>query len=87
MVEAMDGDDDVPIYTIGGTDEDSFDIDSTNGQLSTKAGVDLNYETKSTYTVIVTANDNTRKPNDEASITVTILVIDEDEKPNIWDEK
>ena len=47
----------------------------------------MDYEgTKATYTVIVTANDNTEKPNDTASIKVTILVIDEDEKPNIWDK-
>ena len=82
---AKDGDGDVPAYTKGGADEDSFDIISTTGQLITKAGVDLDYETKKIYTVIVTANDNTELPNDTASIRVTIKVIDEDEKPDIWD--
>ena len=86
VVEARDPDGNGLSYTIGGTDKGSFDIDSTDGQLSTKAGVDLNYERDPSYTVIVTANDNTQKPNDQASIKVTILVIDEDEKPNIWEK-
>ena len=42
-------------YTLGGPDADSFSIDRTNARLSTKA--DLDYETKDTYTVTVTATD------------------------------
>ena len=85
-VSATDSDGDDLAYTMGGADKDSFDIGSTDGQLSTKAGVLLDYEDETSYTVIVTANDNTQKPNDTASITVTILVIDADEKPDIWDK-
>ena len=82
---AEDDDGEAVSYTKGGADEDSFDISSTTGQLTTKAGIDLDYETKKIYTVIVTANDSTEQPNDTASIRVTIKVIDEDEKPDIWD--
>ena len=84
-VGAKDGDGNALSYTKDGADAASFDIDSTNGQLSTKVGVDLDYETKKIYTVIVTADDLTEQPNDTASIRVTIKVIDEDEKPVIWD--
>ena len=39
--------DDTLIYSLGGDDADSFDIDGSSGQLSTKA--ELDYETKSSY--------------------------------------
>ena len=84
-IEATDGDGEAVAYTKGGRDADSFDINSATGQMTTKAGVDLDYETKKIYTVIVNADDNTNSPNSEASITVTIKVIDLDEKPAIWD--
>ena len=84
-IEATDGDGEAVAYTKGGGDADSFDINSATGQMTTKAGVDLDYETKKIYTVIVNADDNTNSPNSEASITVTIKVIDLDEKPAIWD--
>ena len=58
-------------YTLGGTDAASFDIESTTGQLKTKAP--LNYETKDTYTVIVTATDSEDLSD---FIIVTINVID-----------
>ena len=70
-VEATDANEDVLTYTLGGVDAASFDIDASNGQLSTKADVDA--ETSSEYTVEVTATD----PSDATDvITVTIIVID-----------
>ena len=42
-------------YTLGGADMASFSIDDTTGVLSTKAKLD--YETKNTYMVTVTATD------------------------------
>ena len=42
-------------YTIGGTDAASFGINSSTGQLQTKAALD--YETKTAYTVIITVSD------------------------------
>ena len=61
-------------YTLGGTDRASFAIDSTSGQLRTKAA--LNYESKSSYKVTVTARDAASK---SATIPVTIAVTDVDE--------
>ena len=40
-------------YTLSGTDANSFSIDSRSGQLKTQASLD--YETKNTYSVTVTA--------------------------------
>ena len=61
-------------YTLGGTDAASFDIVPGSGQLRTKASLD--YETKSSYDVTVTATD----PADAFdTITVTITVTNMDE--------
>ena len=61
-------------YTLGGTDAASFAIVGTSGQLQTKAALD--YESKSSHTVTVTATD----PFDASdTITVTINVTDVDE--------
>ena len=72
-VTATDSDTgDVLTYTLGGTDAGSFTI--TSGQLRTQAA--LNYETKNSYTVVVTATDQGGLTD---SITVTITVTDVDE--------
>ena len=72
-------------FTLSGTDADYFDIEvvAGGGQLMTKARLD--YETKDTYTVVVTANDGSGEANATASITVTIEVKDLDEKPEIFE--
>ena len=72
-VAAIDAENDSLIYTVSGTDASAFDIDSTTGQLKTKAALD--YETKSSYTVTVTVSDG----NLTGTITVTINVPDIDE--------
>ena len=69
-VTATDEDGDVLTYTLSGTDAGAFKIDSTTGQLRTNA--ELDYETKSSYTLTITASDGTA----EATITVTINVVD-----------
>ncbi len=74
-VSATDEDEDTLTYTLGGTDEASFDIGSTDGQLKTKAA--LNYETKSSYSVVVTASDE----NLSDTINITINVTDVNEAP------
>ena len=57
---------------LSGADADSFGIARSNGQLTTKA--ELDFETKASYTVVVTATD----PSGAAdSISVTINVTDE----------
>ena len=75
-------------YSLSRTDASSFDITSDTdtgdgdrgGQISVKAGVKLDYETKSSYMVTVTATDS---DNLSASIDVTIKVTDMDEEPMV----
>ena len=69
---------DTPAYTLEGADLDSFDIDSASGQIQTKPGVTYDHETKSSYSVMVKADDNN---GGTAAIDVTITVTDVDEPP------
>ena len=71
-VAATDEDGDTLTYSLWGEDAGSFDIDSATGQLMTKAALD--YETKMSYTVTVTASDGEAE---DATTTVTIMVTDE----------
>ena len=64
---------DTPAYTLGGTDAAFFDIDASTGQLLTQAALD--YETKSSYTVTVTASDGALTAT--VDVTVTVTNIDE----------
>ena len=73
-VAAADANGDTLAYTLGGTDVASFAIDPDTGQLMTMAALD--YETKASYEVMVTATD----PEGASDmITVTITVTNEDE--------
>ena len=59
-------------YSLDGTDAASFTVDSS-GQLKTNTTFD--YETKTSYTVVITASDG--KPNNgKDTITVTISITD-----------
>ena len=69
-IAATDTDNDTLTYTLGGINAATFAIDSTTGQLRTRATLD--YETKSTYTVTVTVSDGSLTD----TITVTITVTD-----------
>ena len=62
--------DDTLTYTLSGTDATSFNINSTNGQLTTK--IPLNYSTQNIYTVTVTATD-TAGSTDTISVTINII--------------
>ena len=66
-------------YTLGGTDAASFNIVGSTGQLQTKATLD--YESKRSYAVIVTATD----ANGSTSVMITINVsdINETEDPRL----
>ena len=75
-VSATDSDNDTLTYTLGGTDAASFSINSTTGQLQTRAVLD--YETKTTYTVTITVSDGNGGSD---SIAVTINVMDVNETP------
>ena len=76
-IAATDADHDVLTYTLRGTDAAAFNIESTTGQLQTKAALD--YETKSAYSVVVTVSDGTLTD----TITVTITVSDSNESPTV----
>ena len=73
-VAAKDANGDALTYALSGTDAASFDIGSATGQLMTK--VSLDFETKGSYSVMVTATD----PEGASDmITVTITVTNEDD--------
>lgn len=81
-VSADDGDKDTLTYALGGTDAASFSIDTSNGQLLTKAALD--HETKSTYDVTVSVSDGKDKDDEadpaiDATIAVTVNVTNVDE--------
>ena len=73
-VAANDANGDALTYALSGTDAASFDIDPDTGQLMTKVALD--FETKGSYTVMVTATD---PRNLSATTTVTITVTNVDE--------
>ena len=75
---ATDGDDAVLTYSLGGADAASFSINPADGVLTAKGQLD--YETKDTYTVTVTAEDSL---NARSTITVTIKLTDLDEIPKL----
>ena len=75
-VSAKDADGNTLTYLLRGIAALNFDIDSTNGQLKTKAALD--FEIKPSYSVIVSVSDG-RGGND--SIAVTINVTDVVEVP------
>ena len=65
-------------YTLEGTNASSFTIVQSSGQIKTKENVDLDFETKPTYTVTVRATD----PGDLSdTIVVTINLVDVNEPP------
>ena len=68
-VVATDANNEPLTYQLSGIDAASFDIDSTSGQLKTKAV--LHHETKASYTVTVTVSDGSLINK----ITVIIIVI------------
>ena len=81
-------------HSLSGTDKDSFDIDSSSGQIKVKSGNIPNYEAKSSYSVDVIvkvaaksqgANAQSLDPNAPGDYTmpVTINVTDVNEPPTI----
>ena len=67
-VAAADADNDALTYYLSGTDAAAFEIDSTTGQLKTKAS--HNYNNKAAYTVTITVSDGTLI--DEIAVTINI---------------
>ena len=79
-VAAMAGDDDTLTYAIGGVDAGSFIVIRTTGQIKVREALD--YETKNSYTVTVTATDESDLSD---TITVTIMVTDKVGLENAYD--
>ena len=79
-VTATDPEGGVPTYTLSGSD--MFRV-RNNGQIEVSNKADLDYETKSSHTVMLTATDTSGAANNSASIEVTIYVTDLDERPVI----
>ena len=86
-VTATDPEGDTLTYSLGGTDKDSFSLDTSSGQLKTRT--DLDYESpKKSYTVTVSVTDGKNADGNsdtttDATTTVTIAVADVDEPPAV----
>ena len=81
VVTATDADTDAQLtYSLGGDDAGSFDIGRKSGQITVGKGTVLNFESKDTYVVMVTATDS---HEDSETITVTITVTNVNESPEL----
>ena len=69
-------------YELGGTDGSHFNIVQETGQLKVRGKLDR--EKKDEYTVTVTAKDPSEA---SSSVTVTIQILDEDEKPVVTGDR
>ena len=74
-VAATDADGDSLTYTLGGDDAAYFGINAENGQITVGAATSLDYESRTSYEVAVTATDVF---DVTASITVNILLTNVD---------
>ena len=70
-VTATDADNDSLTYTLGGADAALFGIDSRTGQITVGSGTTLDYETRTSYTVVVTATDQSGE-RDEVTVTISV---------------
>ena len=73
-VAANDANGDTLTYALSGTNAASFDIDPATGQLMTLEALD--YETKRTYSVTVTASDSGGL-SDSIDVTITVTDVDD----------
>ena len=65
-------------YTMEGTDAAEFNFNATTRQITTKAGVTYDFETKSSYSVTIKVTDET----DTDTVDVTITLTDVNEPPS-----
>ena len=72
VVVATDDDNDPLTYTLEGTDAGKFTIVSTSGQIRTKVGESYDYETKTSYSVTVKADDD-RGGTDTIAVTISVI--------------
>ena len=86
IAEDPDPNADPLVYALSGADAALFTVtdadlvDDKGGQIEVKSGTKLDYETRTSYMVTLTATDSF---GESASIDVTIMVTDVDEEPKI----
>ena len=80
-VAATDQDNDTLTYTLGDTDAAAFNIVSTSGQLQIKNALD--FETKTSYSVTITASDGNL--TDSISVTINVTDVTENRAPTFTD--
>ena len=78
-VTATDPDGDPLTYSLSGDDAASFTIDANTGRITTIAGVTYDYETKSSYSLLVVADDGKGLYGSIASLAVTVNLFDLEE--------
>ncbi len=72
-ITATDADNLIPlIYSISGTDANSFDINSSTGVVAFKTTAIPNYETKSSYSFTVKVSDGNTSHDQTQSVTIAI---------------
>jgi len=67
-IQASDADGDTLTYSLSGTDANSFTINSRTGVLVLNSAAD--YETKTSYSIIVTASDGTNSSTQSFTLTI-----------------
>ena len=75
-VTATDADGHTLTYTLEGTDAASFQIVSASGQIQTTSGVTYDFETKSSYSVTVKADD-ANGGTDTIAVAIDLIDVDE----------
>ena len=70
-IAASDADGDSITYSVSGTDASSFSINSTSGVLTFNSAPD--YETKTSYQIVISATDGTNATNEDITVTVNNL--------------
>ena len=78
LIYALSGAD-AALFSVGDDDATTTTVDE-GGQITVKSGTKLDFETRTTYMVTITATDSF---SDSASIDVTITVTDADEAPDV----
>ena len=81
-VIATDADNDTLTYTLSGTDAASFAIVNTSGQLKTSEALD--FETKSSYSVMVSVSDG-KGGTDSINVTINVTDVTENRAPVFTD--
>ena len=83
-VAATDADGDTLTYTLGGADAAYFTIDGGTGQITVGARTTLDFETQTSYSVIVTATD-IFDVIDTVTVTIMVTNVDLPGKGNDYD--